>query len=180
MGSEMCIRDRDWTTHPISLLLVRIGLRPELLNSQEQTDPIANFVDTHFLQDFLVHLQEVLAIDVVFAEELLVVAALDGPQVLAHALLVPVLDRVGAVGVGEFGFGRTGERLARGDGYGSSPHGGVARLLCVGDQGRALGATQRGWERGLRCQHRHREMDRRDRRRGEGMMARNTGNRLME
>lgn len=95
-------------TYPISFPLVRIGFGSQLLDSEKDTNSIANFVDAHLLEHLFIHLEEVLAINVVLPKDFLVFAALDAPKVLAHAFLVPVLDRVGAIGIGEFGFSRAG------------------------------------------------------------------------
>lgn len=84
-------------TYPIPLLLVCVGLCPELLDAEEQTHTIANLLDAHLLEDLLVHLEQVLAVDVVFPEHLLVVAALDAAEVFAHTVFIPVLDGVGTV-----------------------------------------------------------------------------------
>lgn len=92
---------------------VGVYLCPQLLDAQEQAHSVAHPFDAHLLQQLLVQLQEVLAINFVVAEYLLVLAPLDAPQVLAHPILVPVLDRVGPVGIVEVGLGRAGVVLGR-------------------------------------------------------------------
>lgn len=79
------------STHSIPLLLAGDGLCPELLNAEEQAYSVADLLDAHLLEDILVHLKEVLAIDVVFPEELLVLAATDASQVFTDLVFVPVL-----------------------------------------------------------------------------------------
>ena len=87
----------ETSTHPITLLLIRIRARPELLDAEKQSHAIANFIHTHLLEHILVELKKVLAINVILQKERLIVAALDAFQILAHPLLVPVADRVGTI-----------------------------------------------------------------------------------
>lgn len=88
----------DWaSTYPIPLLLVGICLRPELLDAHEQAHTVTNFVDAHFLQDGLVHLQQVLSINIIFLEQLFIGATVDRMQPVADTLFVPVLCRIGVV-----------------------------------------------------------------------------------
>jgi hypothetical protein len=115
-------------SYPISLLLVRICHGSQLLDAQKQPDAVPNLVNAHLLEDFLVHLQQVLAIDVVLAEYPLVVAALDAPEILADLVLIPVLDRAGPIHVGEFRLGRAGVGLTWGRNRGSSSRGRVRSL----------------------------------------------------
>lgn len=88
-------------SYPIPLFLVGIGLGPELLDAQKQPHPIANLVDSHFFEHFLVHFKQILSVDVILPKQLLVLAALDAAQVFAHPLLIPVLDRIRAFSVRE-------------------------------------------------------------------------------
>ena len=149
----MCDIQDGNATYPIPPLLVRIRLCAQLLDAQEQADAVADLVDAHLLEHLLVDLEQVLAIDVVLAEDLLVLAALDAAQVLAHALLVPVLDRVGPVEVVELGLGRAGVVL-RGHGRGGCPSDGrVCVLWCRSDDARGLRPERR--RKRLGCQHCH-------------------------
>lgn len=75
----------------IPLLLAGDGLCPQLLNAEEQAYPVANLLNAHLLEDILVHLKEVLAIDMVLPEELLVLATANAPQVFTDLVFVPVL-----------------------------------------------------------------------------------------
>jgi hypothetical protein len=54
------------------------------------------------LQYRLVHLEEVLSIDVVLSEYLFAVAAVDTSQPVADLFLIPVLCRLRSVDIGEF------------------------------------------------------------------------------
>lgn len=96
---------QDSQTHPVSLSLVRIGLCPEFLDAQKQADTISNFFDAHLFENLLVNLQKRLAIYVILSKYPFVVAAFYAPEIVAHPVLIPVLDRFGPVEVGKFGFG---------------------------------------------------------------------------
>jgi hypothetical protein len=52
-------------TYHIPLLTVIQRLAPELLDSNENADSIADLFDPHFLQDFLVAFNEVIAIEII-------------------------------------------------------------------------------------------------------------------
>lgn len=138
--------------YPIPLLLVRVCFCPQLLNAEEQSYSIANLIDAHLLEDVLVHLQQVLAIDVVFSEQLLIFAAFDAPQVFTDLVLGPVLNSIRTIDVGEFRFGRARKGLARGgDGNGSS---GVRHVGGrVPHESRST--RQRGRIGRVRSEHRH-------------------------
>lgn len=84
----------------MSLLLIGIRLCSQLLDAEEEAHAVANLVDSHLLEDLLVHLQQVLAIDVILAKQLLVFSTLDAGEIVAHSVFVPILDRVRALGVG--------------------------------------------------------------------------------
>lgn len=116
------------STHPIALLLVRICLGAQLLDAQEEADSIADFVNSHLLQHFLVHFQKILSIDVILAENLLVVPALDASEIFAHVVLVPVLHGISTVGLGELRLGWAGVVLGATRHGGQSSRGGQGRL----------------------------------------------------
>lgn len=63
--------------YPIPLLLVGVCLGPQLLNAEEKADAVANFVNAHLFENLFIHLKKVLAVDMIFTKELLVLAALD-------------------------------------------------------------------------------------------------------
>jgi hypothetical protein len=86
-------------THPVSFFLVRIRLCPQLLDAEEQAHTISYLLDAHLLENLLIHLQQVLAIDVILAEYPLVLAAFYTPEIFANPVLVPVLDGAWAIGI---------------------------------------------------------------------------------
>lgn len=94
-------------TYPITLLLVGVRFRPQLLDTEEEANAIADFVDSHLFQHLLVHFEKVFAIDVVLPEELLVLATFDTSEIVTDLVFVPGLDRIGAVRVGKIRVGRT-------------------------------------------------------------------------
>jgi hypothetical protein len=64
-------RSRSWSstiTCPIPFLLIRICFGSELLDVQEESHTVTDLVYAHLLQDSLVHLQQVLAIDIILPE----------------------------------------------------------------------------------------------------------------
>jgi hypothetical protein len=78
-------------THSIPLLLVGVGPGPQFLDVEEQSHAISDLVDAHLLQYRLVHLQQILSIDVVLPEYLHVVSTVHTDQPVTHSVLVPVL-----------------------------------------------------------------------------------------
>ena len=98
--------------HPIPLLLICIGPCPELLDLQKQPYSVANFIYSHLLQHRLIHLQQILSIDIILPEQLLVLSAIDGHQPITYAFLIPISCGIRAIKVGEFGLGRTAKRLS--------------------------------------------------------------------
>lgn len=64
-------------TYPIPFLLIRVRFCPEFLDVQKQAYAVPDLVDTHLLQYSLIHLQQVLAIDVVLSKQFLVFSAVD-------------------------------------------------------------------------------------------------------
>ena len=66
-------------THSISLLLVGIGFRPKLLDSEKESNAIANLIDAHLLQYHLIHLKKILSINVIFPKQLLIFTTADTP-----------------------------------------------------------------------------------------------------
>ena len=70
-------------THSIPLLLIGIGFRPQFLDVQEQPYSVPYLVDAHLLEHSLVHLQQVLSIDVVLSKKnkKLVIVALEGTKI---------------------------------------------------------------------------------------------------
>lgn len=55
---------------------------------------VTNLPDAHFLQHLLIHVHQVLAVDVVLPEHIHILPAVDAPEPLAHASLVPILHRL--------------------------------------------------------------------------------------
>lgn len=68
-----------YLTYPVALLLVRVCLGSQLFDTQKEAHSITDFVNANLLQDGLVHLEEVIPVDVVFLEEFLVLSTLDTP-----------------------------------------------------------------------------------------------------
>lgn len=64
-------------TYPISLLLIRVCPRSKFLDVQEKAHAISYLIDTHLLQHSLIHLQQILSIDIVFSKQLLILSAVD-------------------------------------------------------------------------------------------------------
>lgn len=78
--------------YSISLLLICVRLCAQLFYAKKQAYTVANFINAHFLENILVHLEEILAIDIVLSKDLNVVGTLDADKVVADAILIPVLD----------------------------------------------------------------------------------------
>lgn len=78
-------------TYSIPLLLVGVGFRPQFLNVEKQPHSIAYLVDAHFLQHRLIHLQQVLAIDVVLPKYLLVITTVHTDQPVTNPFFIPIL-----------------------------------------------------------------------------------------
>ena len=66
--------------YSISLLLVGIGFRPKLLDSEEESNSVPDFINSYLLQYRLIHLKKVLSIYIVLPEQLLIFPTVDTPQ----------------------------------------------------------------------------------------------------
>lgn len=93
-------------------LLINIISKDLCLRANSYT--VSNLLDPHLLQHLLVHVHQVLAIDVVSPEDFHILPAIDAPQPVSHPSLVPVLHRLGciiSIGLREFGFCGRGEEV---------------------------------------------------------------------
>jgi hypothetical protein len=84
------------TTYPVYDFLARPLVYIISENLCLRTDPhaVSNLLDTHFLQHLLVHVHEVLAVDVISPEDVHVLSAVDTSQPVTHTRFVPILYRL--------------------------------------------------------------------------------------
>ena len=70
---------RHSCTHPISLLLIGIRLCSQFLDTKKEPHTVTDFVYSHLLKHSLVHLQQVLSINVVLPKQLLILGTVHAP-----------------------------------------------------------------------------------------------------
>lgn len=66
-------------THPISLLLIGIRFGSQFLDTKKKPHTVTDFVYSHLLKHSLVHLQQVLSINVVLPKQLLILGTVHAP-----------------------------------------------------------------------------------------------------
>jgi hypothetical protein len=71
------------------LFAVDDRLIPQLFDGDEDANTIANFLDSHLLENFLVTFDEVVPVEVVGFEKSLILATIDAVEPSDHLLFIP-------------------------------------------------------------------------------------------
>jgi hypothetical protein len=85
--------------YPINALLARllVYIIAKYLRLRTDSHAISNLLDAHFLQHLLIHVHEILPIDIVPPEDLHVLSTANVLQPISHTSFVPVLYRFGGI-----------------------------------------------------------------------------------
>lgn len=101
-GCVRAISGDEVATYSLFIKLIDVSTVAEFLDGEAETDSVTNLLDAHVIKHIFIQLEDILAVDVVFAEQFLVLSTSDAVQEFSHLVLGPLHNDICGIFLAKF------------------------------------------------------------------------------